>query len=107
LFASLITTSVIVHQWNHIVINLLDKFVLLLIFLYGGYTLYKKQNGTVWRGIQTVVITSTCLFVFWVYFWGYVVNDMCFHPDPKIGVKYHVAMHFAGGVGHNMIMLLT
>jgi len=90
---------------NPIVVNLLDKLVIFLIFLYGGYRLYEKRYMTWWGIAKMCIIVSTCLFVVWVYCYGYLTGDLCFHPVKEIGAIYHVFMHIVGSLGHNMIML--
>jgi len=105
LFATLFVTSVVVHTTNHIVVNLLDKLVIFLIFLYGGYRLYEKRYMTWWGIAKMCIIVSTCLFVVWVYCYGYLTGDLCFHPVKEICTIYHVFMHIVGSLGHNMIML--
>jgi hypothetical protein len=48
LFAILFLTSVAVHTHNYTAINLLDKLVIFLIFLYGGHRLYEKWDTSCW-----------------------------------------------------------
>ena len=105
LFATLFITSICVHTQNNIAINLLDKFVILLIFLYGGYRLREKMNMSLYGIIKNLVIISTCLCVIWFYCYGYIAQDLCFHPIPEIATIYHIFMHIIGSLGHNMIML--
>jgi len=108
LFATLFVTSLGVHTTNYIAINLLDKLVIFLIFLYGGYRLSEKLyfvSRSLWGIAKLCIIASTCLFVIWIYCYGYMTGDLCFHPVKEIGAIYHMSMHIVGSLGHNMIML--
>ena len=110
LFATLFLTSLRVHSLqvnsnNYIAINLLGKLVIFLIFLYGGHRLLQKRYMTPWGITKAIIIAMTCLFVIWIYCYGYLTNDLCFHHVPEFAAIYHVFMHVVGSLGHSMIMV--
>jgi hypothetical protein len=105
LFATLFLTSIEVHTNNYLAINLLDKFVIFLVFLYGGFRLYEKHETSWWGTAKSCIILSTCLYVIWSYCYGYLTTDLCFYPNEEIATIYHMLMHLVGSLGHNMIML--
>lgn len=105
LFATLFLTSIQVHSNENIAINLLDKLVIFMVFLYGGHRLLMKRYMTTWGITKAIIIAMTCLFVIWIYCYGYLTTDLCFHPVPEFAAVYHVFMHVVGSLGHNMIML--
>lgn len=83
---------------------MLDKFFVFAIVFYGGYMLYHKTTRYNLFFVLLIVMTFTsCVYL---YYYGYYVNDYCYHPDKRIGDKYHILLHVIGSFGHHLITFL-
>ena len=102
LFLCLTITSVSYHSTSNSYINILDKFFIGLIVLYGGYILYHKINQ---NPVQLFIIILTFLFVCFLYFYGYMVNDYCYHTNSSLAKMYHCILHLVSSLGHHLIIL--
>ena len=104
LFSGLIITSLLYHSNNNIYTNILDKIFILGVVSYGGYSLYNKSN----ENNQELVILIILLFlsVVFIFYYGYCIDNFCYHPDKKIGNIYHSALHVISSVSHNLILFL-
>lgn len=104
LFSGLIISSLLFHSNNNIYTNILDKIFILGVVLYGGYSLYNKSNDD----NQGLVIFIILLFlsVVFIFYYGYCIDNFCYHPDKEIGNRYHSALHVISSVSHNLILFL-
>ena len=104
LFAFLTVTSLIVHSYDNVYVNILDKIVIVFIAIYGAHLLWSKYNNIDFIIVACIVVTF--LFCIWVYLYGYVRSQYCFHQEECIANKYHCLMHFIGSLGHHCIIFL-
>ena len=104
LFFCLTITSVIVHYNTNMWTKIIDKFFVLAVVLYGGWVLYNKTTPD--NIIEVLVIVTTFLLCIYLYYYGYYVNDYCYHPDKRIGDKYHSLLHVISSFGHHLITFL-
>ena len=103
-FIFLIITSLIYHSNNNIYTNILDKFSILAIVIYGSYTLCNKTNKDKYLQVFFIVISFLlCIFLF---YYGYCTGSYCYDPDKYIGDKYHCLLHFICSIGHHFIIFL-
>ena len=102
LFGSLVICSLIVHTYNTLSINLLDKLIIFFIIIYGAWKLSQKWSSA--KSWQLAVCILTFLFCVWVYVYGFFTKSYCF--DPLYGKLYHALMHLVGSIGHHMIIFL-
>ena len=100
LFLCLTITSVIVHYDTNIYTTIIDKIFVVLVVLYGGYVFYNKITGHV---IDFIIIFSFILVLF-LYCYGYMTNDYCYHSDPSIANMYHCLLHMTSSFGHHLIV---
>lgn len=112
LFLFLTITSVSVHSYNNVIINIIDKFVIFSIFCYDLYLIYYKvilSNTDILSISQTsklIAIFSSLFFVLLMYIGGYFLNEFCFEPYEKNTEIYHILMHFVGSLGSIWILYL-
>ena len=104
LFFCLTITSVIVHYHTNMWTKIIDKFFVLCVVLYGGWVLYNKITPD--NIIEVFIIVNTFLLCIYLYYYGYYVNDYCYHPDKRIGDKYHSLLHVISSLGHHLITFL-
>lgn len=104
LFFCLTITSVIFHYNTNVYTNIIDKLFILTIVLCGGYILYNKRETD--NQIQVVFIVMTFLSVIFLFFYGYCVNNYCYHPDKCVGDNYHCILHLISSLGHHLITFL-
>lgn len=109
LFCCLTVSSLIFHyeqkDSDHVSIaNIVDKICISAIVSYGGYMLYQKYSldNPILVGL-IVIAFIWCIFLF---FYGYYVNDYCYHPDKCVGNKYHCMLHLISSIGHHLIVFL-
>jgi len=105
LFAALTMTSLAVHSGDPLVVNILDKIVIFAIFFWGLDAFYRKWKSPESNRIIGGLVLSTCAFVIWVYYYGYIFKIYCFDTDQDRSNMWHALMHFVGSLGHNLIML--
>lgn len=103
LFLSLTITSVIVH-YNTNIYTIIDKFFVFAIVFYGGHLFYTKITPE--NQAQSVLIVTTFLLCIFLYYYGYCMNDFCYHPEKCIGDQYHSVLHFIASIGHHLITFL-
>jgi hypothetical protein len=111
LFFILFVTSLIVHSNCNIYTNLIDKFAIALVVLYGGYIFFNKivEKYETINSIKLpliIVIFCTFLATIYLYCYGYFCNNYCFCEDSENACKWHSLMHFIGSFGHICIVLL-
>ena len=102
LFGLLTISSLIVHSYDNIYTNVIDKIIIGLIVIYGGYVLWNKMSDI--DTIIMVTIISTFLFCIWVYAYGFYKKRLCFDSDKCIADRYHCLMHLIGCIGHHLII---
>ena len=104
LFGCLTITSLLFHTHTNIYTNLLDKMFVYAIVFYGGYMLYNKTTKENQVNVVLIVLSFLCCLFF--FFYGYSINEYCYHPDKYIGDTYHCMLHLIGSFGHHMITFL-
>ena len=102
LFLLLTVTSVSVHTEDILWINIVDKMVIFLIFLYGTYMLSQK----VYNFESLIIIISTFLFCIVVYIYGFLNQCFCFDECENVAKYSHALMHIIGSSGHLLLMCL-
>lgn len=109
LFLTLFFTSILHHYYCETWTNYLDKMPIVAIISYGGMLYYKKLrenlNGSSNVSIAFVPVICFYLTVF-LYLYGDITDQYCFHKDDKIANTYHALMHFVSSIGHHAIMVL-
>lgn len=131
LFGLLTISSLVVHSYDNIFTNIVDKFIIGLVVIYGGYVLWSRflclvqrardpatnsstgeACGGLWNKsdetnnmIITIIIIVTFLFCVWVYVYGYKKQQYCFDPEKCIADKYHCLMHIIASIGHHLIII--
>ena len=103
-FCALIATSVIVHSTVNIYTNILDKISIIIIVLYGLYSINYKTVAGYNNNIVLFFIIATFFSTIYLYGYGYCIDDSCFHP--KYGNYYHALMHIISSIGHHAIIFM-
>ena len=104
LFVCLTLSSLMFHTNTTIYTNIIDKCCITAVVVYGGYMLYNKHTQITPFNMFLIVVTFlSCLFFF---FYGYYVNDYCYHPDKYIGDMFHSMIHLISSFGHHLIIFL-
>jgi len=107
LFMTLFITSLFVHSDpSNIYKNLLDKLSIGCVVLYGAYRLYHSVQRSSGDADYIAMIITTFILTLYLYIYGYIVRDFCFHPDKTIRNVYHAFMHCVGSIGHIMIIMM-
>lgn len=105
LFLSLLITSLIYHSpSDNVIYGLLDKFFVLAIVIYGARMLYNKCSND--NAFLTAIVVTLFLYVLYVFIYGKIMGQCCFHKDKYIADLYHGSIHFTSSVGHHCITLL-
>jgi len=109
LFFCLIITSLIYHTYYTEFSNIIDKILILYVVLYGILLFYQKIyciNINIINLLYIFIIVSTFLSVFYLYYYGYYINEYCFNKDITISYQYQSMIHYITFVSHSLIMLL-
>jgi hypothetical protein len=109
LFLCLCLTSIIHHTNNTEFTYIIDKISIIYIILYGIMLFNQKIkiiNYNFISIIMCILIILTFLSVFYLYYYGYIMKNYCFHTDTNIAYKYHSWIHYITSLSHSLIMLL-
>jgi hypothetical protein len=107
LFLILFLTSLLYHSIQNDVTLYIDKFAILMIVLYGGNILYNKNINAVFMNYFILfMIIFTFLGTIYLFYYGYMNNMYCFHPDEMIANLYHCLLHIFASIGHYLIVIL-
>lgn len=105
LFLLLTITSVFVHSYkDNIFINIIDKIIIIFVFLYGLYIIKNKNNNE--NRIKILAIISSFLFVCWIYIGGFIYKEYVFESYQKNTELFHIIMHYVGSLGNHLILFL-
>jgi hypothetical protein len=104
LFLFLTATSVVVHTENNYLTNIIDKFAILSIVLYGGYILRDKLNKKDF--LYNSAIISTFLITIYLYVYGFITGQYCFCSDVDMENFYHAMLHIISSFGHHLIIFM-
>jgi len=92
--------------------TVIDKIACIFVFLTGGFVLFNKvidpnvANKKIKVGFDICFIMITVFLTFFLYYYGYLTNDYCYHTDPQIANIYHSYMHLIVSYGHHLILFL-
>jgi len=103
LFGLLTISSLIVHTYDNKFTNIIDKFIIGSVVIYGGYVLWNKSDET--NNMIITIIVVAFLFCVWVYVYGYKKKQFCFNSEKCIADKYHCLMHIIASIGHHLIII--
>jgi hypothetical protein len=106
LFVLLTITSLIFHSNNNIYTNLIDKVSIISIVLYGSYLFFTEKIWYNHKTIYKILIFTTFFTTIYLFYYGYVTNQYCYHNDKYISNIYHSIMHVIASFGHNLIVIL-
>lgn len=104
LFFMLTITSVIVHTHDNIYTNTLDKCSVMLVVIYGGNMLWNKY--LLCGSLPVFIVFAAFIFCIYVYLYGYLQRNYCFHSQKCVADVYHSLLHLISSLGHHLIILL-
>jgi len=85
----------------------IDKSVVLLVVIYGGYIFYNNVKFTTcYEIIMALVIVISFVLTGVFYSYGKCNNCLCWDTDLEVGRVYHSIVHCVSSFGHILIMLL-
>jgi len=108
LFVLLLITSLIFYTYTNIYTNLLDKIPIILLVAYGFKLLYNKCkniNNNFKICLSTLIMMSF-LITNYLFYYGYLVKEYCYHKDTKIADLWHSLLHVNTSIGFNLLILL-
>jgi hypothetical protein len=108
IFVLLLITSLIFYTYTNIYTNLLDKIPILLLFVYLLNMLYnkcKKINNN-FKICLSMLIVFSFLVTNYLFYYGYIVKEYCYHKDKKIADLWHSLVHVNTSIGFNLLFLL-
>lgn len=108
LFVALFISSILFHSNpQNIYTNIIDKIVILAIFIYGGYIFVTKQTKNKTNNIQIkIAIIFSFLTTIYLYYYGYLYNKYCYDNNRQIANIYHSLLHIIGSIGHIFIIIM-
>lgn len=119
LFILLLITSLIFYTYTNIYTNVLDRIPIVLLFVYGLYLLYSKcknitssikKNNFDYDNRHKICLSMIIVFSFlvtnYLFYYGYLVKEYCYHKDKKIANLWHSLLHVNTSLGFNLLMLL-
>jgi hypothetical protein len=97
-FACLTITSLVVHTKYNIYTDIIDKFVIASIVIYGLGRMWEKYEYS----LRTLAILFVCVLSFLVSVGIYGYQRYIIKHNPA----YHSAAHYICSLGHHLIILL-
>jgi len=104
LFVGLTITSLLFHYNTNVCTSILDKTLILMVVLYGGYILYVKSSNECKIKVGFIILSFLATII--LFYYGYCKNQFCYHPDKHIGDRYHCLLHLISSIGHHCITFL-
>lgn len=101
-------TSIIVHTNDNIYTNIIDKISVFCVVIYGGNMLWNKYLlcHEFENFIPTFIVVVAFSFCIFVYIYGYLKQNYCFHSQKCVADVYHALLHLISSFGHHLIILL-
>jgi len=107
IFLILVITSIIHHSMLTVITENIDKSVVLLVVIYGGYIFYNNVKFTTcYEVIMALVIVISFVLTGVFYSYGKCNNCLCWDSDLEVGRGYHSVIHCMSSLAHILIMLL-
>ncbi len=108
LFFILVVTSLLFHSNTNSYTIVIDKIAILSVVLYGGWLFLEKCKNleNIQQTILAIITVFTFLATIYIYYYGYLYNQYCYHEDKCIGNLYHSLLHFISCIGHSIIIIL-
>jgi hypothetical protein len=104
LFFFLTISSFIVHSdYSNSTAIIIDKIIICLILFYGFYTFLKNFKNNI---LLSIIVFSTFLACIYVYCYGFIIKDLCFHEEICVSRIYHMLMHFFSCIGNLALLFL-
>ncbi len=97
-------TSLIVHSNDNIYTNIIDKFAVGTIVIYGAYTVCNKLSIDKYISISLIVLLF--LLSIFLYIYGYFTRQFCFCDEKCIAQRYHFVLHAISSIAHHFIIFL-
>jgi hypothetical protein len=108
LFLLLFITSIIVHSNYSLTTNIIDKFSISFVVLWGAYIFFQKCCHTLsWK--QTIVaffVILTLLLTIYLYIYGWFTDQYCYCKQQDLAKSYHSIMHLISSFGHVLIVIM-
>ena len=104
-FLLLWISSTLFHIYPNIYTNLLDKIIIFVIFMYGGYLFYNKMYSQVDKK-QIFPILFILLSFFSTIFLYFFVHIQKENYTLQLQYNLHSLLHIIGSIGHHLIVLL-
>jgi hypothetical protein len=107
-FLFLFITSIIFHSYNILATNIIDKFSILFVILYGSHVLFDKLRQPLQfsQVLLTAFIFATFLATALLYVYGYTCKKYCFDEDSETANMNHALLHAISSIGYHCIVLL-
>ena len=109
LFLLLFVTSLIVHSNTNTYTLFVDKIAIFAIVFYGGKMFIEKslvKNLCFHIICRLGLIITTFLLTIYLYYYGYLYNKYCYHPEIAIANLYHNFLHLMSFIGHTLIITM-
>lgn len=102
LFLLLWISSILFHTYKDIYTNILDKIIIFIIFIYGGYLFYTKNQQNQ-NNLHKIFIILSFLSTIFLYLFIHIQKDKYTKPFQN---KLHSVLHIIGSFGHHLIVFL-
>jgi hypothetical protein len=104
LFVLLTLTSLLFHSYKNIYTLALDILAVCSIVLYGSLVL--RNNSSTHNYLYQIIIVSLFLTVVFLFFYGYLTQNYCYHKDKTVSDTYHCLLHILSSIGHHFVIFL-
>jgi len=109
-FLFLFISSILYHTSPNVPTRLFDKLCIALVVIYGGSMFFGKMFLLETFDTASLVLSGSIFITFlstvYLYFYGYIFQQYCFHPDLEYANKWHSLLHILSCIGHILIAFL-
>ena len=80
--------------------------ILIIIVIYTHYNNMTQTKMTLNVILLNIVIFSLLGYILFIYFYGEIKSQYCFHKYSDIAEKWHSTIHLCGSLAHHLMFLM-
>ena len=109
LFLCLWITSILYHTNKNIYTNILDKFIIFTIFIYGGYLFVTKTQNIKYKILIILSFLSTIFLYTYTSIYEYSSPSSSFSSNTNTkntNAQLHSLLHLIASIGHHLLVII-
>jgi hypothetical protein len=106
------TSSLVEHNKTNVHLRILALVDTIIVWMFIPTVLYlhflKMLTRKITMGIVLInaSIILTLIYMWYIYYYGYEIDDYCFHPYSYIAEKWHMSIHVLAVINVYLLFLI-